>query len=149
MPSDKIHQITYLGALLFIAGVFLPLASIPIVGDISYYGVDSTSAIIVVILAVSAPILIHLKKEALTFVSAIAVWLVLLWPVIKNMGDGSDDGGSLLGDLVGKATDPLTNFASNLFMNINEFSWGGFIFLIGLVVFTVGCFITTMKARKS
>jgi len=148
MPSDKIHQITYLGALLFIVGVFLPLASIPVVGDISYYRVDSMSAIIAVIIVISALVLIHLKKEALTFVSAIAVWLVLLWPAIKNMGGGSDDSGGMLGDLVGKATDPLTNFASDLFMNINEFSWGGFIFLIGLVVFTVGCIITTMRARK-
>jgi len=149
MPNDKIHQITYLGALLFIAGLFLPLASIPVVGDISYYRVDGTSAIITVLLAISAPVLIHLKKEALTFISAIAIWLVLLWPAIKNMGGGSNDSGGMLGDLAGKATDPLTNFASDLFMNINEFSWGGYIFLIGLVVFTVGCFITTMRARKS
>ena len=97
MPNDKIHQLTCLGALLFIVGVFLPLASLPVVGDISYYRLDS---------------------------------------------------GGMLGDIVGKATDPLKNFAADLFMNINEFSWGGFVFIIGLLIMTIGAFMTTMKARK-
>ena len=63
----------------------------------------------------------------------IPIIVVLLWPALKNMGGGSDDGG-MLGDLMGKATDPLADFASKLFTNINDFSWGGFIFLIGLQV---------------
>ena len=148
MPNDKIHQLTYLGTLLFIIGVFLPLASLPVVGDISYYRLDSTSAIIVVLLAAAGPGMIFLKKEMFTFASALAVWIVMLWPALKNMGGSSDDGGSMFGDLVGKATDPLKNFASDLFMNINDFSWGGFIFLIGLLIMTIGAFMTTMKARK-
>ena len=119
MPTDTNHRLVFLGALLFIIGVFLPLASIPVVGDISYYRVDNMSAIIV----------------------------VLLWPALKNMGGGSDDGG-MLGDLMGKATDPLADFASKLFTNINDFSWGGFIFLIGLLVLTAGGIMTTLKARK-
>ena len=118
------------------------------VGDISYYRVDNMGAIIVVLLAASAPVLIVMKKAALTFVSAIAVWVVLLWPALKNMGGGSDDSGGMLGDLMGKATDPLADFAGDLFMNINEFSWGGFVFLLGLLVLTAGCVMTTIKARK-
>ncbi|MBT6036554.1 MAG: hypothetical protein HOJ34_02965 [Kordiimonadaceae bacterium] len=148
MPNDRNHQLTYLGTFLFCLGVFLPLASIPVVGDISYYRVDNMGAIIVVLLAASAPVLIVMKKAALTFVSAIAVWVVLLWPALKNMGGGSDDSGGMLGDLMGKATDPLADFAGDLFMNINEFSWGGFVFLLGLLVLTAGCVMTTIKARK-
>lgn len=147
MPNDKNQQLAYLGALLFIAGVFLPLASIPVVGDISYYRVDNMSAIIAVLLAAAAPVLIVMKKEKLTALSPIAVWVVLLWPALKNMGGGSDDGG-MLGDLVGQATDPLSDFAGDLFMNINEFSWGGFIFLVGLLILTAGGVMTTLKARK-
>lgn len=149
MPTDRNHQITYIGTFLFVLGVFLPLASLPVIGDISYYRLDNASAIIAVLLAASAPVLIIMKKAALTFVSAIAVWVVLLWPALKNIGGGgSDDSGGLLGDLMGKATDPLADFAGDLFMNINEFSWGGFIFLIGLLVLTAGCVMTTLKARK-
>jgi len=92
--------------------------------------------------------LIILKKEVFTFASALAVWVVMLWPALKNMGGGSDDSGGMLGDIVGKATDPLKNFAADLFMNINEFSWGGFVFIIGLLIMTIGAFMTTMKARK-
>ena len=147
MPTDTNHRLVFLGALLFIIGVFLPLASIPVVGDISYYRVDNMSAIIVVLLAAAAPILIIMNKEKLTALSPIAVWVVLLWPALKNMGGGSDDGG-MLGDLMGKATDPLADFAGKLFTNINDFSWGGFIFLIGLLVLTAGGVMTSLKARK-
>ena len=87
MPNDKNQRLAYLGALLFIAGAFLPLASIPVVGDISYYRVDNMSAIIAVLLAAAAPVLIIMKKEKLTVLSPIAVWIVLLWPALKNMGD--------------------------------------------------------------
>ena len=62
MPSDKMHQLTYLGALLYIVGTFLPLISLPVVGDISYYDVDNMSAIMAVVLAALAPALIFLKK---------------------------------------------------------------------------------------
>lgn len=149
MPQDRNHQITYLGTILLILGVFLPLASIPVVGDISYYRVASTEAIIVVIFAISAPVLIMQNKAALTFVSAIGVWLTLLWPALKNMlsGGGSDDGG-MLGKLTKQAADPLKDFAAELFTHIDSFSWGGFIFLIGLLTLTVGCVLTTRKARK-
>lgn len=149
MPQDRHHQITYLGALLLILGVFLPLASIPIVGDISYYRVASTEAIIVVLLAISAPVLIMQNKAALTFISALGVWLTLLWPALKNIfsGGGSDDG-DMLGKLTKQAADPLADFAAELFSHIDSFSWGGFIFLIGLLTLTIGCVLTTRKARK-
>lgn len=148
MPNNKIHQITIIGALLFIIGVFLPLASIPVVGDISYHRVDNVSAIICVILAAAAAGCIFAKKELFSGGAAIAVWIVLLWPAIKNIGGGSGDDGGMLGDLMGKATDPLADFAADLFMNINEFSWGGFVFLLGLLVMTVGAVMTSLKAKK-
>jgi len=146
MPTEKIHQITLAGAVLFIIGLFLPLTSFPVIGDVTYYRVDNTSAIITLILAAAAPILIFLNKKKFTALPAIGVWIVLLWPAIKNIGSGSDDGG-LLGDLVGKATDPLASFAKDLFLNINEFSWGGFVLLLGLLVLTVGSILTSLKAK--
>ena len=147
MPQDRNHQITYLGAILLILGVFLPLASIPVVGDISYYRVASTEAIIVVLFAISAPVLIMLKKAQLTFLSALGAWVTLLWPAIKSMFSGGSDDGGILGKLTKQASDPLADFAAELFTHIDSFSWGGFIFLIGLLTITVGCVMTTRKAR--
>lgn len=148
MPQDKHHQITYLGTLLLILGVFLPLASIPVVGDISYYRVASTAAIIVVIFAISAPALIMQKKAELTFISALGVWITLLWPAIKNMFSGGGDDSGILGKLTKQASDPLADFAAEIFTRIDSFSWGGFVFLIGLLTLTVGCVLTTRKARS-
>ena len=148
MPQDRHHQITYLGTLLLILGVFLPLATIPVVGDISYYRVASTEAIIVTLFAISAPVLIMQNKAAFTFISALGVWLTLLWPALKNIFSGGGDDGGMLGKLTKQASDPLADFAAELFSRVDSFSWGGFIFLIGLLTLTIGCVLTTRKARK-
>lgn len=148
MPNDRIQQITCIGALLYIVGVFLPIVSIPVVGDISYYKIDNMSGILTVIIAAAAPVVIFMKKEKFAAASAIGVWLVLLWPMLKEMGGSNDsDGGGMLGDLMGNATDPLADLAGRLFSNIDIFSLGGLFFVIGLLTLTVGGIITSLKAK--
>lgn len=148
MPQDRNHQIAYFGTLMLMVGVFLPLASIPIVGDITYYRVNNMGAILVALFALSAPVLIVQKKPKLTFISAAGAWIILLWPAIKNIFSGSGDDGGLLGKITKKAADPLADFAGDMFMQLDTFSWGGFIFLLGLLVLTVGCILTTRAARN-
>jgi len=146
MRGNNAHKITYLGTILFIIGTFMPLVKLPVIGDVSYYRADNTAAIIVVILAALTPLLILMKKNKFTFFSAAAIWVVLLWPVLKNMGGGSDDSG-FFGDLMSQAKDPLQQFASELFTHIDEFSFGGFMFLGGLLVLTTGAVLTTLKGK--
>ncbi len=149
MPSDRVQQITCLGAILFIVGVFLPLASIPVVGDISYYRIDNTSGLLVVVLAAAAPALIFMNRSKMTALSAVGVWLVLLWPMLKNMGGGSDDSGvgGMIGDLVDSASDPLADLAGELFSNIDIFSLGGLVFVAGLLILSVGSIMTSLKSK--
>ncbi len=147
MPQDRGHQLTYLGALLFIVGVYAPLATIPVYGDVTYYRVANVEAILVTLFAIAGPAMIFLRKEPLAFVSAVGAWGVLLFPALKGMFEKEDT--SMLGKLAKKASDPLAEFAGDLFLKIDNFSWGGYILLLGLIMLTVGAVMTTLQARKA
>ncbi len=39
----------------------------------------------------------------------------------------------------------MQDFAADLFLNVAEFSWGGFVLLVGLLAFTVTCILRSFK----
>ncbi|MDG1439041.1 MAG: hypothetical protein P8P98_08670 [Emcibacteraceae bacterium] len=88
-----------------------------------------------------------MQKSKLTVFAAVAIWMVLLWPALKNMTSGGNDSG-FFGDLIDQAKDPLQKFASEFFTHVNDFSFGGFMFLGGLFVLTVGSVLTTLNRKK-
>jgi hypothetical protein len=42
----------------------------------------------------------------------------------------------MLGQLSNKASAAMQDFAAEFFFNVFEFSWGGYVFLLGLILFT-------------
>ena len=80
--------------------------------------------------------------------AAIGAWLVLLWPIISNLG-GSDDDGGLLGKVTDAVADPLQRVAQELFTNVFDFEVGGFAFLIGMIVMLAGSIMNFMASRKA
>lgn len=136
MNKKNLEIAVYVSAIMVAVGVFLPLASLPVVGDISYNRVADIESYIVIAFALSAPVLVFLAKHKLAICSAVGVWLTLLFPALKNLGQ-SEEKSSAFGNMMKKAASPVQDFAADLFMNITDFSWGGFVFLIGLLVLTV------------
>ncbi|MDG1439042.1 MAG: hypothetical protein P8P98_08675 [Emcibacteraceae bacterium] len=63
MHGNNAHKITYIGAIIFIIGTFMPLVKLPVIGVVSYYRADNSAAIIVVILAALAPMLIFYAEK--------------------------------------------------------------------------------------
>ena len=143
MSNKHIEIGIYISATLLAVGVFLPLTSLPVIGDVSYNRVAEVESYIVVAAALSATVLIFTGMQKFTFVSAAVVWLTLLFPAIKSLFK-SDDGG-FLSKTLDKAQGVMQDFAADLFLNVAEFSWGGFIFLIGLLAFTVTCILRSFK----
>lgn len=146
MRGKFAHQLAYIGSVLFIAGAFMPLASLPVIGDISYYRADNMLAVVAVAFAASVPLLIMLKLDRLSIFGAMGAWLTLLWPILKNMGGSNDN--NFFDDLVDQASDPLQRFASELFSNIDSFSWGGYVFLCGLGLLTLGSIAAAVTGGK-
>ncbi len=144
LRNNKLNNAIYISAILLIAGVFLPLASLPVYGDITYNRIAEVESYLVILFAITAPILLIISKPKLLFISPTGVWVVLLFPAIKSIFKTEEQRG-FFGELADKATSVMQDFAADLFMNITDFSWGGYVFLLGLVIFTVSCLVRSVK----
>ena len=129
--------ITIAGSVLVAVGAYAPMISLGRLGDVSYADASKPEVYGLIFLAILASVLIFANKRKLSMFAAIGAWLVLLWPVLSNMGGGSDDGG-MLSKITDAAADPLQKVAEQLFSNILDFQWGGFAFLGGMILVLVG-----------
>lgn len=143
MSSKTIDIIVYVSAAALAASVFLPLTHIPIVGEVSYHRVAEIEAYIVVSCCIVAMGLLIAGMRRLSFLAPIGVWITLFFPAVRN-AMSSDDGG-LFSDVKDKATGIMQEFAADLFLNVTEFGWGGFVFLIALIVFTLVSVLRSIK----
>ena len=127
-------------------GVFLPLASIPVYGDITYHRINDSSSYVVIACVLLAPLVMILNRRKLTLLCCLGVWLTLLYPAITNtLAQNENDG--FIDNLMNKAKDPLQDFAIDLFLNITELMWGGYIFVIGLIIFTLSSLIILFESN--
>lgn len=143
MTKKHLELAVYISAAMLAIGVFLPLTALPVYGEVSYNKISSIESYLVVLLALSGPTLIFLDKITLLKFPPIGVWLVLLFPAIKSLFKSGDS--SFYGEAVSKASSVMQEFAGNLFLNIFDFGWGGFVFLIGLIVFSISSVIRSVK----
>ena len=81
-------------------------------------------------------------KTKLLILPPAGVWLTLLFPAIKSLFESKDT--SLLGKLTDGATSVMSDFAGDLFLNVADLSWGGFVFLLGLLGFTVSSIVRSL-----
>ena len=146
MTHKKLELAVYVSALMLAIGVFLPLTELPGYGAVSYNRISPLESYLVVLCAIAGPALIILGRTGLLIFSAIAVWVVLLFPAIKGAAQSGDE--SLLDQAVSEAAGVMGEFAGDFFLNIFEFSWGGFVFLIGLLVYTVSSIMRTFKGSS-
>jgi len=143
MTKKNLELAVYISAVMLAIGAFLPLTELPVYGGVSYNKISSIESYLVVLLALSGPTFIFLDKVKLLKFPPIGAWLVLLFPAIKSLFKSGDS--SFFAETVSKASSVMQDFAGNLFLNIFDFSWGGFIFLIGLIVFSISSVIRSVK----
>lgn len=133
----------YISAILLAVGVFLPLTRLPLYGDVSYHDIAEVESYMVIFFAISAPLLLSSRKYRSVIFAPIGAWVTLLFPAIKNRLEPKDN--SLLGKFGESASSTMNDFAADIFQNIADFSWGGFVFLLGLVLFTLSCLFRALK----
>lgn len=135
------------GSLMAAIGAFMPMLNIAGLNKVSYADAASPQVYLLVALALVASIALLADKRALSPFAAFGAWLVLLWPVVSNLGSGGDDGG-LLGKITETAKDPLQTLAQKLFSNVLDFELGGYVFLIGMVILLITA-VKNLLAAKS
>ncbi|WP_417463929.1 hypothetical protein, partial [Kordiimonas sp.] len=98
-------------------------------------------------LAAVAVIVLLAGKAKFALPAAVGAWLLLLWPVLKNMG-GGDEGG-LVGDIKDMVSNPAQKAAEQLteklFTNVLDLEWGGFAFLIGMLLMLISSVVVFGK----
>lgn len=143
--KNLLSNLLYIGTLLLSVGVFLPLTRFAILGDVSYFDITQFEAYLVIAFAVSAPVLLMLKLSPLLWLPAVGVWVTLFLPWVKEFLNSSDD--TLVGQLSNKAVSLKNDFAAELFLNVTDYVWGGYIFLVGLFLFTVTALLLSFGKR--
>ncbi|WP_262689394.1 hypothetical protein [Kordiimonas aestuarii] len=137
---------TAIGAILAIVGLFSPMLDIGGMGTVAYADVAETDAYIITALAAIAVVVLFLNKAKLALPAAFGAWLVLLWPILKNLG--GDDGG-VIGEIKDIVSDPARKMAEEmtekLFTNVLDLEWGGFALLIGMLLMLVGSVVVFGK----
>jgi len=143
MNRNTLQVAIYLSALGLSVGMFLPLTSFPVYGEVSYNRIAPIEAVLVVVLALAAPALILAGLGRASIISPVGVWLVLLFPAIEAvLRDRNSNALQQLGDGV---TSAMIDFSTDLFMNIAEFHWGGLVFLVSLLVFTLAALLYLVR----
>jgi hypothetical protein len=133
----------YISASLLAVGVFLPITSLSVIGDVTYNRIAEFESYIVVACAIATCVLLGIDKVKLIIIPVIGIWVTLLFPAIQNALK-SDEGG-FLSKTVNKASGAMQDFAADLFLNVTDFSWGGFVFLLALIVLTISAVLRWLK----
>lgn len=143
MSKNSLALGVCVSAAILAAGVFLPLTQLPVYGDVSYHDIAKMESWLVVASAGAGIVLLALGMKRLLILAPLAAWLTLLFPAIKSRLQLEDEG--LLSSIGNKVSSVMQEFAVDLFLNIVEFSWGGFVFLAGLLAFTLSCVMRSLK----
>lgn len=120
-------------------GVFLPLLHIPIYGTVTYHRAAPVEAWIIITCAVTAPLLLWMRRPRLCPLPAAGVWMTLCFPQIRDSLSRPPSGG--LQRSVADASAGATRAASDFFAEISDFLWGGWVFFGGCLAFTVVCLL--------
>jgi len=139
----NLNTAIYAASALLAISVFLPLIELPAYGEVTYNRVAPVESYLVIILAISAVTILLLKKLKLLYFSPAGVWLVLLFPAIQGLFEKKKE--NILTEVGDAAVGVFQDFAADLFLNIFNFHWGGFVFLISLLAFTASCIIRAIK----
>jgi hypothetical protein len=143
MTRKQLDLAVYFTAVVLAISVFLPLSSLPVIGDVTYNRIADIESYIVITFCVAAVGLLLAGKAKSVVLTAVGVWATFLFPAIRNALQSDDDG--FLSRATNQASGKLREFAGDLFLHITDFSWGGYILLVALVGFTIAGVLRTLK----
>lgn len=143
LNNKIINALIFISAAMLVAGLFLPLASLPLYGDLSYYRISPFESYIVIAFAVLAPLLVLFNKPKLLMLAPIGIWLTLFFPAIEGYLKPAKE--SFLGKVSDKMASSMQDVVLDLFLNILELGLGAYLFIAGLVLFTIFSALRSFK----
>ena len=125
----------YLTAIGIVVGVFLPLATVPLYGDVSYFRAVPVESCILIACALSGPFFLIKRKPKLLIGSAVSIWLTVYFPELKSKFSNRTG----LERALDTVSTELSDLASDAFWQVADLQWGGYLLLGSLIAFSVSC----------
>ena len=142
MNDKSLNIFIYLSSLSLAFSLSLPLTSLPLLGEVSYHLTAGQEAKFILIFCLSTPVFLFFEKSWLIILPLAGVWLTLLFPAATQLFR-SDHGFFLQAT---EQADRITQeFSTDLFMSVADFSWGGYVFLVSLAVFSITAVMKVFK----
>ncbi len=124
----RIKQVlAVIGSLILLAGVFTPIVSIPIMGEMTYYQNGRTEAVIVLVFAALSLILGATKIYKGLWLTGIGSLAVLLYTLIRFQTKISE----MKSDMDTTVADTPLHGLVDMAMQTIQFQWGWGILLVG------------------
>jgi hypothetical protein len=147
MPSARRpdHVPTILGALLVLAGTHVPALELTAYGQVSYGDIGGTPAVLMQAAAVLALLGVLAGRRALLVLSALGLWVALVWPFLRYGVDRlraePDHPIERIGqDVADAVVDGVGRIATDVVPQITSLRWGALVLLAGCVLVTRGAF---------
>jgi hypothetical protein len=141
------HVPTILGALLALAGAYMPALGLTSFGlEVSYVDIGGTPAILMQVAAVAALVAILAGRGLLLKLSALGLWVALFWPALEYgterltrsaPADSLGKVGQTVADVV---VDGAGKVSSDVLPQITSVTWGALVLFAGCVLVTHGAF---------
>lgn len=124
-----------LGAAAAAAGTFLPAIRVPVAGDVRYWDVARTQALIL-LAAAAVQAICALRRERIGLIAcAVAMWGALSWPVLRDLLFPPEQGNALV-EAARKVGAAAKDMAADVVWHFSDLSWGMLVLLAGCVLAT-------------
>lgn len=137
--ETQLKTTLYFATAMIAVGVFLPLAQVPVYGEVSYYRVTETGSCLVVGFAFLGASMLLVNWPSWVWLAAIGIWTTLLFPVIEDavVPDRRTLPEAALDAALNTVTSPLRDLVTDMIIHLTDLSWGSLVLLPGCVLFSV------------
>lgn len=141
----KKQVIALLGSIILFIGVFMPIISVPMIGNMNYFQNGKGDGVIIIILAFLSIIFSFLNKNQGLWFTGIGSLIVLLFTFVNFQMKLSELKSQMAIELEGNPFGGLADLA----MQSVQLQWGWAVLIVGTVMIIVSAIIKEEKSSAS
>jgi hypothetical protein len=148
-PSTRIEKplklILHISTVTIVAGVFLPLAEVPVNDEVTYNEIAATRSYFLVAFALAGSLILSFWRRDMVWLAALGIWLTLLLPAIKERLWPESRG--TVEAAFDTVTGPFRNLATDFYMHLTDLRYGGVILVLGCAVFAIESLVLIVQKK--
>jgi hypothetical protein len=137
--------ILHISTVTIVAGVFLPLAEVPVNDEVTYNEIAVTQSYFIVAFALAGSLILLFWRRERVWLAALGIWLTLLLPAIKERLWPERRG--TVEAAFDTVTGPFQNLATDFYMHLTDLRYGGVILVLGCVAFAIESLVLIVQKK--